>query len=337
MSNLYGPIDVSSGKARVQIASYPDTGCIVIYNESPLYLQVNFLGAGQHSYPAFTGDIFQAQSGFNGTVEINANPYLTTSGQAPASVVFILTYGLGDALTTTLLKGGSTSYPISLNRLSSIGNNINVGTSASSIVNDNNALGTQIIEATPIGAPGSTWAADNTGNLTVKSDNAGTLTTLLQLIAGASPGVKIAAAALVTEILGSLTVDQTLTLVNGLLKSSNTRLDISGLDTFIFSGTAGNLIRCQVNPGTDILTVGSGGVSCPNGVNFNVGRIKDFNTFSGTGSGSFAHGLSGVPADCWVTTSAPGSTQTVGATGFTATNVTITVGSGLAWRATAYR
>jgi hypothetical protein len=337
MSILYGPIDISSGAATVNVGAYPDSACAVIYNESPAFLTAQFLGCGQHAYPAFVGDIFQLRSGFNGSIQLVASPYLVTSGQAPANVVFIMTYGSQDALTTTLYKGGSTSYPISLNRLSSIGNSLNVTTSATSIVNDGNVVGTQLIESTPVGAPGSTWLADNSGNLTVKSDNAGTLSTLLQLLAGATPSVQIAAAAILTTVLGALTVAGNLTVSNGIVKSSNTRIDISGLDTFIYTGTAGNTFHVQVNPGTDILTVASGGVGAPNGVNFNVGRIKDFNTFTGTGSGTFNHGLSGTPADCWVTTNVNGSTQTVGASSFTSTTVRIDTGSGLAWRATAYR
>ena len=350
MSNLYGPIDVSSRAATVQVSGYPDSGCIVIYNESPLYLQVTFVGAGQHSYPAFTGDIFQARAGFNGTIQIQANPYLTTSGQAPANVVFILTYGSTDALTTTLLKGGSTSYPISLNRLSSIGNSLNVGTSTSSTVNDGNPLGTQFIEVTPTGAPGSTWAADNTGNLTVNSDNAGTLTTLLQLIAGASPAVKLAAAAVLTEVLGPLQVDGDATLLHLLISGATLPANYPKFS----SDSSGNLNidapngtrRLQLNTAIPALIASTGmritadrfDLTGGGGqYNMNVGSLSRISLFSGTGTGTFNHGLGAVPNFVIPICTAAGSTQTMGFSASTSNQVTITTGAGLAWTALAIR
>ncbi len=102
-------------------------------------------------------------------------------------------------------------------------------------------------------------------------------------------------------------------------------LQSGGLNSIVCGGTNGTF-----NYGN--LTMQNAGK-----INLNVGGIKDLSTFSGTGNGTFNHGLSGVPVDCWVTTSASSSTQTVGCTTFTATQVTITTGAGLAWRATAYR
>jgi hypothetical protein len=104
-----------------------------------------------------------------------------------------------------------------------------------------------------------------------------------------------------------------------------------GLNSLYADGNNGVtfLANAPINASTSIATFGK--------VNFNTGGIKDLNTFTGTGSGTFNHGLSGTPTDCWVTCSVNGSTQTVGAANFTSTQVTITVGAGLAWRATAYR
>lgn len=352
MSNLYGPIDISSGAAKVQVSGYPDTACIVIYNESPSYLSVTFVGCGQHSYPAFVGDIFQARDGFNGTIQITSTPYLTTSGQAPANIIFILTYGSTDALSTAILKSGSTSFPISLNRLSNIGNSLNVGTSANSIVNDGNPVGTQLIESTPTGAAGSTWLADNTGNLTIKSDNAGVLTTLLQLVAGASPAVNIAASSILTHILGSLQVDSDATLFDVILQSSGASPKISSdasgnVNIDVPNGTR----RLQLTsttlttPGTFTATgliTGSAGITSNGNLTLGSGKIQlivgsltRMTALSGTGS-STVNTNAGVVPNCiaFDPCTLSGSSQTIGGT--LAASTVVTTGSGLAWSAMAY-
>ena len=107
------------------------------------------------------------------------------------------------------------TYPSSLVRQTIVGNSLNLATSTTSIVNDGNNPLTQIIEAKPNDALTSTWQADNSGNLTISGDNGGTLTTLLQLVAGVTPAVKLFASGLTTEVLGNVQIDGLVQTVNG--------------------------------------------------------------------------------------------------------------------------
>ena len=93
------------------------------------------------------------------------------------------------------------------------------------LINDGNSTGTQIIESTPAGAPGSTISILNNGTIIIKGDVSGTLTTLLQLISAnigslVNADVKISDAGSITEILGKLLVDSTLTVNNFLLTNT---------------------------------------------------------------------------------------------------------------------
>jgi hypothetical protein len=96
-----------------------------------------------------------------------------------------------------------------------------------------------------------------------------------------------------------------------------------------------------VNGSTGI-TLGGGALSTPgNGVNFNVGRIKDINNGTVTTSGSVTvnHGLSGLPGAVVVTPTTSGSTATNAAYSYTSTQFTLLNGSGvsMAFRWLAYR
>lgn len=80
----------------------------------------------------------------------------------------------------------------------------NLSTNFSELVNTNNNPGTTIINVQPNDATAPTWSADNSGNLLIKSDNAGTLNTLLQLVAGAIPAVQLGSSGILTSVEGSL-------------------------------------------------------------------------------------------------------------------------------------
>jgi hypothetical protein len=88
------------------------------------------------------------------------------------------------------IVGNSGGIPVTNNTLSNTGNN----------------PGTNVITVQPSDATQPTVILDNSGNFTIKSSIAGVLTNLLQLIAGASPEVIIAASTIITQILGNLQV-----------------------------------------------------------------------------------------------------------------------------------
>jgi hypothetical protein len=160
--------------------------------------------------PAFTADIVAVPPGFNGQTSIDAVSYLSSQGQSPAYVAFIIGLGSQDAVTKLLMSGLSTGFPMPLNRLQNLGNLSGVA-SAQAIVNDGNAV-TPWLETTPTGSPGSTWSADTAGNMTAKELNAGVLTTLFQLIVGT--GVKLGATTRTTEVLGNLLADANIIMNN---------------------------------------------------------------------------------------------------------------------------
>lgn len=270
-------------------------------------------------------------------------------------------------------------YPMALQYQTNIANPGGVNTNVNatqSIVNDGNAPGTSIIEATPSDASASTWQADNKGNLTVKSDDAGVLTTLIQLIAGASPTVKLAAAALITEVLGDLKVDGTsflgatqvfgtlsmqagtqiasasgpVQIANGGLQSvDGTFYGPDGSNTIIAATGTGasaitrlqstNSLALQVPPGATRWSLGSDGLlTCINngGLKLLTGGLLRTSTFTGTGSGTVNHGLSAIPDICLFSATGTNS-ATFGFTNANATTVQVTVGATVPWKGTALR
>lgn len=212
MSSLYGPFNLTAvqGQKFITQGAYPETLALIVYNESPYFLNIHVGGGVTMPLPASTADIIPVPQGFNGGITIDAASYLSSQGQAPSTVAFIVGLGSQDALTKLLLAGAPTGFPMQLNRLQNLGNLSGVA-SAQAIVNDGNAV-TPWLETTPTGSPGSTWVASTDGSMTVKELNAGVLTQLLKLIVGT--GVQLGATARTTEILGDLICDLNIKLNN---------------------------------------------------------------------------------------------------------------------------
>lgn len=99
--------------------------------------------------------------------------------------------------------------------------------------------------------------------------------------------------------------------------------------------SAGDLLDAN---GTDFFAKGNGGsfrYQSKNGTT-TWSRIQE-STFSGTGTGTFNHGVGGVPSYVTAICDAVSSSQTMGLTGYTSTQVTITTGAALHWFAKAER
>lgn len=186
----YAPQPTNGMPFTTPISAYPDTQCIVVYNESPYFMNFEMVGSDRGSIPAYTADVFEVKSGFTGTLNFNPYMYLAASALGPASVVFIQAYGSNDALTRLVKSGQATGYPISLSRLFNIGNGGSVGGS-STLINTGNAPLTNVVTIQPSDAASATTLGDNSGNWSFFGDNAGVLTLLLQLVAGATPLVKL--------------------------------------------------------------------------------------------------------------------------------------------------
>lgn len=141
----------------------------------------------------------------------------------------------------------------------------NVSTNFSELINTGNNPLSTLINVQPNDASAPTWTADNSGNLAISGDNAGVLTTLLQLIAGASPAVKLAAAGVLTATLGDFQVGGNAILMN----NKNLELEDSGgtphavmfASSFnnvvirALAGVSGRTIALQDESGTTQLTI----------------------------------------------------------------------------------
>lgn len=215
MSLPFPPVDLSSypvgATGKILLANAGITSALGqvktpahlhIYNESGSGLQLTFsIGSSSYFLPAGgwqTYVVSPGESSLSFTV-------IYTLPAPPVTLLLLTYYGPNEPLPDIPQIGNS---PIG------IGGTVNTA-ATTELLNTGNAPGTAIISVAPSDAASNTWTADNSGNLTIRGDNAGTLTTLLQLIGGASPAVKLAAAAVLVEVLGNLTVDQHFTATGG--------------------------------------------------------------------------------------------------------------------------
>ena len=115
---------------------------IVIGNESPLTVTITMESGGVQKtlYPAMV-DWFAVGNAFTGNILINPIAILNNGSQWPSSSLVFDAIGLYDTETASM-------YPVSLSRGMNVGNNLSLGTAATSIANDGNAAGTSILEAT---------------------------------------------------------------------------------------------------------------------------------------------------------------------------------------------
>jgi hypothetical protein len=315
-------------------AGFPNgQGKMVVYNESNINLTLAW-GSFQTYCPAWTAMLYCVN-----TNDVNINWTIQSqlqSGGSPISQVIVETYNQNEPVLGT--------FPAPLVRSTNIGNSVPLGTSSISISNTGNSPLTPIIEVQPSDATSNTIYCDNSGNFTVFSDNAGSLSSLLQLIGGASPAVIIGNSGLLAQVLGSLTIAGN-GIINGQLTTGDVLLVSSGSDPKISSDSSGD-INLDVPAGTRIMQINSGGVDLTTvgkyaltakAINFTTGSLSRVSQFSGTGNGTFNHGL-GVTPDyfCTLACNTSNSSQTIGIAGKTSTQCTVTTGGGLGWSATAY-
>lgn len=257
MSNSYGKITLTSGQRETADVGASGLSGVLLGNESALTVKVTLQGAAtSRTLYAGTVDFFDIPQGksFNGIIQFDPAADLNNASSWPSSFVQIDTFGLGER--------PSGVYPMALSRNTNVGNTVNTAMGGStSLQNDGNTQ-TVIIEATPSGAPSSTISIDNEGNFTIKGNNDGTLTTLLQLVAGASPAVKLAAAAVLVEALGGLQVDGDLT-VKGSSSLDNADITSDGVGNMTSTGnlTGHSCVHNHADTGSGFYGQDSGGTS----------------------------------------------------------------------------
>ena len=266
----------TSDLTRVSVPQSARSGGIVFWNESNISLNISFQDGTTMYLP---GWYHRHKCGYAGDITWTLRTTLN-SPNPPTSEIIVEMYVHGEHFPTDgpIVRQTNGSAEASV-------------TSTNAIVNTGNPPLTSIISAQPADAASSTWAADTSGNLTIKSDNVGTLTTLIQLIAGASPAVKLAAAAVLTECLGNLQVDGnatftgtsthtgtatfngqvTLGSANGIIGGSNTLIGKTSAGDILDAGTTADTYLKSVNNinfqnnGTTQVTVSSNGLRSVNG------------------------------------------------------------------------
>lgn len=288
-----------------------DANCkLLLYNESNYNLALDFqngsssiLHAWEARYWTLDGDTPQVNWSIESILNLTNPPISSIKGEL---------YGKNEKV-----EG---SYPIALIRQASVGNPGGLQTSVNNavgIVNDNNPVGSQMIEATLQGQTNSSWKFNNdaTGQLSVLIG--GILVQILKT-ANVDPVVTLGALSHMVEVLGDFKVDGTanlgLTKVFGALQAMSTAsLDNGGIFT----------------NGSGLLTVSRLGLP--------VGFITRISTFSGTGGTTANHGLGVTPTI--VLASYAGSFGTTPTPiyygGETATTVNIFASAGFFWRAIA--
>lgn len=157
----------------------------LVGNESGLTEVIYMDGQGDSKslYPG-TVDYFPVRKGFSGTIIAKNRTLLNNVASWPSSFLQYDMVGINDT------DFNASVYPLTLPRLTNIGNASNTVSVANSISNTNNPVPTNWLSVVPLGA-GSTWNADNSGNLTVNGDIAGVLNNLLQLIVVGVGGISV--------------------------------------------------------------------------------------------------------------------------------------------------
>lgn len=153
---IFDPSITSSDSFSVPQSSA--NGKMVVYNESNISLQFTFQNGYSAYVPAWMAVLFHGPFG-NVNVTWEQQTILTGAGQAPLTQVVVEVYDCHEPIPGT--------YPAALVRQTNIGNSVPVSTSTSNIVNDGNASGTQVIEATVSGDASSAVVLTNNAAVTL--------------------------------------------------------------------------------------------------------------------------------------------------------------------------
>lgn len=320
--NPFDPTMATSGRI-IQTAVNP---CSVVYlvNQSPIILILTFPnGDRQVLHPWYARAFINK---LPGPIDWQVFQSLGISG-APVKIVTGEIYESTEISRTELPQG-----PTSL--LSYIGNDVPVGTSTTSVINDGNAANTVVVEATLTGSSGSNVLIENDGDLVIRQYVAAVLTDLFKIISGVASGgtnVLISDINHVTSILGKLIVKDHITASGDIHLGRNgvesSVLDTGGGDTYLKA--ASGAILFHVN-GIQKAAIGND-ITFPNG-----SRVTGMNQFSGTGTGTYNHNSGGTPQWIGVQHHASGS-ATTGINTITSTTVNVVSGTNNAFTALAVR
>lgn len=305
---IFDPAVITSDTFTVPQSSA--NGKMVIYNESNISLTFSFQNGNTAYVPAWMAVIY---AGTFGNVNVTwQQQVILVSSNPPVSQVIVEVYDCNELVPGT--------FPTALVRQTNVGNTVSTsGGTLGSVVNDGNVAATQFIEATVLGDSGSAVSLTNDAVLIL-----GTITNKGSL-----------------NLKGPATIGGDVLLTTGKIGKAVSAdiIDASGADTYI-KCRAGGVIHFQQPNGSTTWDMGNvnGDLTCQGGggINYNIGRIKDINNGSAL-SGTVNHGLSGTPGAVLATCNSAGSSATVGASSYTSTQFTLTIGGALNGRWVAYR
>ena len=98
----------------VNVGTPTTVGAIVFANESPYAVQFYAGGSGKWVSPTTEDILYTNGAAFDGSVTLITSDILSNAGSAPSFVGLLTTYAPGEAIPGT--------YPVSLNRISNLGN-----------------------------------------------------------------------------------------------------------------------------------------------------------------------------------------------------------------------
>jgi hypothetical protein len=283
-----------------QLDQQQNVSWVEFINESPYTLKVTFCQT-DYVVPAWYGYPIQVVTDAT-MFPIKISPSLYTSAQnSPSMSLIVVFFTVNDPPPPQRV-------PYALVRMTNVGNQVQPTGNANTLQNDNNVIGTQIIEATPSGSPSSTVFVDNNGNFYVKQYIAGVLTTLFNIISNAAvngTNVQLSDANHLVQIM------------NDLLLSGGGIGVVGDKDTLDASATAATYLKSratnagqvlfQPNNGSNVAIVNGAGVSSPyqegiqlisGTLTFLTGSISRVYPASGTGNASVTHNVGTYPNFC---------------------------------------
>lgn len=212
----FDPSLATSGKITTQTVN--PCSVVVLFNHSLYGMTLTLPGGNTANLPPWYFRYYYLP--IPGNIDWKQNFALTSTGP-PSSVVTGEVYEPSEAENRTFMEG---PLPLQTN----VGNTVNTNAGGSnSVQNDANTVQT-FIEATLSGSPGSNIIVKNDGTIQSLEWIAGILTQIFKTDPGAASVVKLGNTGLLTEALGSLTVDQVLTAIGN---TSLATLSTSGLAT----------------------------------------------------------------------------------------------------------
>jgi hypothetical protein len=295
------PSDTSlypSGAGSFDVGAANSGSKILFYNESPLNIDLDFLNGSTDVLHAWEAN-WWLLDGDTKQIEWQIDPNSLNMVDPPLSVVFMTLYNPGEFM--------SGQYPVALVRQTNQGNPQagGGGTVGSSLINTANAPATNVVTVDSTGATGSTWTVTNDGLWYIATTIAAALVQALK-INETDPILQLGEAGHETEVLGTLKVDQLLTIAAGLAATGGVTTDTL---TTTDAANVGNA-----------LTVTAGGITVDAGAT----HVK---ALTATGAATLSGGATvtgGTTTDTLTTTGAAtiGDGLTVSAGGINVTGLT---------------